>query len=209
MRMPVAINSAPPTVLIARVWRRSTAREPVTQLNPAATSRKGMPSPRQYTTPRSTPRGADAVSALSASTTDRVGPMHGVQPIPNITPSSGAPASPAPGVQRGVRPPPPPPNPPPNTKLPPPLHDSESTDEHEPHRDEHGPRDTGDGGGVVDEPSSGRPRKQVHDNKNEGESENEERDPPQQPTSMRAGRCSLREPTNVAEVPRNQRQNAG
>ena len=37
----------------------------------------------------------------SASTAVSVGPMHGVQPKPNITPSSGAPASPARGRADG------------------------------------------------------------------------------------------------------------
>ena len=50
---------------------------------------------------RTAPRPAVPVAAASPSTAASVGPMHGVQPRPNITPSSGAPASPARGRTEG------------------------------------------------------------------------------------------------------------
>src|SRR5580692_3687204 len=51
---------------------------------------------------RNAPRAAVPDCRDSASTAVSVGPMHGVQPMPNRTPSSGAPASPAFGMKDGL-----------------------------------------------------------------------------------------------------------
>ena len=87
----------PPTTLIRRMWRFSHDMVPAIQLNPRATARNGRPSPKQYAIASRAPRQGEPVLRLSAEIAASVGPRHGVQPIPNTTPSSGAPASPSRG----------------------------------------------------------------------------------------------------------------
>ena len=54
----------------------------------------GIPKPIPYPIERIAPRTAlDSVKA-SVCTVARAGPIHGVQPIPNMTPNNGAPAMP-------------------------------------------------------------------------------------------------------------------
>src|SRR6266568_3833170 len=52
--------------------------------------------------PRNAPRGAVPVENERACTAESAGPMQGVHPMPNSTPSSGAPARPAFGMTDGL-----------------------------------------------------------------------------------------------------------
>src|SRR5690349_9961093 len=98
---PTQISMAPPILVTSRAWRRKNAKARMATWKPNDTSRNGMPSPRAYTKASTAPRATVPVEADSASTAVSVGPMQGVQPRPNITPSSGAPARPAFGRAEG------------------------------------------------------------------------------------------------------------
>src|SRR6185369_110160 len=96
-RTPTATSSTPPVSVSSRAWDRTTASAPTARRNDSPTARKGTPSPRQYTAARNAPRPADALCMPNPSTALSVGPMHGVQPRPNMTPSNGAPSRPGVG----------------------------------------------------------------------------------------------------------------
>src|SRR5689334_14539901 len=98
---PTQISMAPPILVTRRARRRKNAKARIAAWKPNDTSRNGTPSPRAYTKASTAPRVAVPVEADSASTAVSVGPMQGVQPRPNITPSSGAPARPAFGRAAG------------------------------------------------------------------------------------------------------------
>src|SRR4051794_21211411 len=98
---PTQISMAPPILVTSRAWRRKNAKARIATWKPNDTSRNGTPSPRAYTKASRAPRDTVPVEADSASTAVSVGPMQGVQPSPNITPSSGAPARPARGRAEG------------------------------------------------------------------------------------------------------------
>ena len=94
MSRPSRTSRAPPMMLMTRMWRLSQATEPVTQPRPRATSRNGMPRPRQYATAEQRTARGVAASNASVFTAMSVGPRHGVHPSANTMPSSGAPAIP-------------------------------------------------------------------------------------------------------------------
>src|SRR5580693_8476071 len=98
---PTHTSMAPPTMVTRRARRLANAKARIASWKPNDTSRNGTPSPRAYTKASMAPRAAVPVDADSASTAVSVGPMQGVQPSPNITPSSGAPARPAFGRAAG------------------------------------------------------------------------------------------------------------
>ena len=92
---PTQISMAPPILVTRRACRRKNVKARIAAWRPSDTSRNGTPRPRAYTKASTAPRAAVPLEADSASTAVSVGPMQGVQPSPNITPSSGAPARPA------------------------------------------------------------------------------------------------------------------
>src|SRR6266581_578317 len=98
---PTQISMAPPILVTRRARRRKNAKARTATWKPNDTSRNGTPRPRAYTKASTAPRATVPVEADSASTAVSVGPMQGVQPRPNITPSSGAPARPAFGRAAG------------------------------------------------------------------------------------------------------------
>src|SRR6516165_10537367 len=98
---PTQIGMAPPILVTRRAWRRKKAKARIATWKPNDTSRNGTPKPRAYTKASRAPRAAVPLAADRARTAVSVGPMQGVQPSPNITPSSGAPARPAFGRAAG------------------------------------------------------------------------------------------------------------
>ena len=97
---PTTTSIAPPNRVMASRCRRSTSRARC--CGRARPRRAGTAArARGSTRPRAARRGRPSPSCrLSRATALKTGPMHGAQPSPKTTPSSGAPASPAAGRQR-------------------------------------------------------------------------------------------------------------
>jgi hypothetical protein len=91
---PRTISSTPPMMLTARMWRRRNVTERVAHPNPRVSRMNGMPRPSEYARPRRAARPGSPRFHDTERIAARVGPMHGVQPMPSAMPSSGAPIRP-------------------------------------------------------------------------------------------------------------------
>ena len=78
-----------------RICRRRNVIDFAAQPKPSAIKINGMPRPSEYATPSTAARPTSPVLIDSARIEPIVGPIHGAQPMPIASPSSGAPKSPA------------------------------------------------------------------------------------------------------------------
>src|SRR5699024_3448676 len=93
---PTRMSRPPPRRIMSRWWLRKKDIAPIKLVKPRAMKIKGRPRPRQYTNAKTTPRtGLGEAAEDNSKTAESVGPIHGAQPRPKITPSMGAPTRPA------------------------------------------------------------------------------------------------------------------